>query len=174
MKKLFLLMLLGFYAQAQQPSPYNANSVFEQLGAALPTPNTYRSASGAPGKGYWQQKADYQIKVELDDQNQRIIGSEKITYNNLSPDALSYLWLQLDQNNFSEGSIAATSRAGALNTQRGVSAGQLKGLEGKTPKDYGHKIRKVTDASGKALHYVINGTMMRVDLPTKLQAKQSV
>ena len=174
MKKLFLLMLLGFYAQAQQPSPYNANSVFEQLGAALPTPNTYRSASGAPGKDYWQQKADYQIKVELDDQNQRIIGSEKITYNNLSPDALSYLWLQLDQNNFSEGSIAATSRAGALNTQRGVSAGQLKGLEGKTPKDYGHKIRKVTDASGKALHYVINGTMMRVDLPTKLQAKQSV
>ena len=174
MKKLFLLMLLGFYAQAQQPSPYNANSVFEQLGAALPTPNTYRSASGAPGKDYWQQKADYQIKVELDDQNQRIIGSEKITYNNLSPDALSYLWLQLDQNNFSEGSIAATSRAGALNTQRGVSAGQLKGVEGKTPKDYGHKIRKVTDASGKALHYVINGTMMRVDLPTKLQAKQSV
>jgi hypothetical protein len=174
MKKLFLLMLLGFYAQAQQPSPYNANSVFEQLGAALPTPNTYRSASGAPGKDYWQQKADYQIKVELDDQNQRIIGSEKITYNNLSPDALSYLWLQLDQNNFSEGSIAATSRAGALNTDRGVSAGQLKGVEGKTPKDYGHKIRKVTDASGKALHYVINGTMMRVDLPTKLQSKQSV
>jgi hypothetical protein len=174
MKKLFLLMLLGFYAQAQQPSPYNANSVFEQLGAALPTPNTYRSASGAPGKDYWQQKADYQIKVELDDQNQRIIGSEKITYNNLSPDALSYLWLQLDQNNFSEGSIAATSRAGALNTERGVSAGQLKGVEGKTPKDYGHKIRKVTDMSGKALHYVINGTMMRVDLPTKLQSKQSV
>jgi hypothetical protein len=174
MKKLFLLMLLGFYAQAQQPSPYNANSVFEQLGAALPTPNTYRSASGAPGKDYWQQKADYQIKVELDDQNQRIIGSEKITYNNLSPDALSYLWLQLDQNNFSEGSIAATSRPGALNTERGVSAGQLKSVEGKTPKDYGHKIRKVTDASGKALHYVINGTMMRVDLPTKLQSKQSV
>ena len=174
MKKLFLFMLVCFYAQAQQPSPYNANSVFEQLGAALPTPNTYRSASGAPGKDYWQQKADYQIKVELDDQNQKIIGSEKITYNNLSPDALSYLWLQLDQNNFSEGSIAATSRAGGLNTERGVSAGQLKGVEGKTPKDYGHKIRKVTDGSGKALNYVINGTMMRVDLPTKLQAKQSV
>ena len=68
---------------------------FEQLGTILPTANSYRTASGAPGINYWQQKADYKIKLSLDDQNQRISGSETITYFNQSPDQLEYLWIQL-------------------------------------------------------------------------------
>ena len=73
---------------------------FGQLGQELPTPNTYRTASGAPGHQYWQQRADYTIKVELNDENQSVTGSETITYTNNSPDVLTYLWVQLDQNIF--------------------------------------------------------------------------
>ncbi len=69
---------------------------FEQLDQVLPTPNEYRTGSGAPGPKYWQQKADYVINVELNDDNQSITGSETITYTNNSPDVLKYLWLQLD------------------------------------------------------------------------------
>ena len=71
---------------------------FEQMGTMLPTPNTYRTASGAPGREYWQQKADYDISVTLNDNNQSVTGEETITYHNQSPDQLKYLWLQLDQN----------------------------------------------------------------------------
>ena len=73
---------------------------FRQLEEILPTPNDQRTASGAPGSRYWQQKADYVIDVELDEVNRRIIGRETITYKNNSPDTLTYLWLQLDQNAF--------------------------------------------------------------------------
>ena len=71
---------------------------FEQLGSKLPTPNTYRTASGAPGKDYWQQRADYKIEVILDDLKHEIKGTENITYFNQSPDPLDYLWFQLEQN----------------------------------------------------------------------------
>lgn len=77
---------------------------FEQLGTKLPTPNMYRSASGSPGQAYWQQQADYEISVTLDDVNQTITGSETITYTNNSPDPLGYLWVQLDQNRRASGS----------------------------------------------------------------------
>jgi len=73
-------------------------SKFKQLSEDLPTPNTYRTASGAPGHEYWQQEADYKISLELDDKTQRIDGEETITYHNNSPDVLRYLWVQLDQN----------------------------------------------------------------------------
>lgn len=102
-------LLQGLYAaKAQAPTPQNyyANDRFEQLGTGLPTPNTYRTASGAPGKDYWQQRADYDIKVELDEANNKIIGSETITYFNQSPDVLPYVWIQLDQNLFAKNSPA--------------------------------------------------------------------
>src|SRR5471032_2586727 len=71
---------------------------FRQLEEILPTPNTYRTASGAPGHAYWQQRADYVIHAALDEKRRAITASEKITYHNRSPDSLQYLWLQLDQN----------------------------------------------------------------------------
>src|SRR5688500_174614 len=76
----------------------NHGNKFEQLGTMLQDPNMYRSASGAPGPKYWQQRADYDIQVELDDEKQRITGSETVSYYNNSPDPLRYLWLQLDEN----------------------------------------------------------------------------
>ena len=81
-------------------------AAFAQLGHLLDTPTDTRLASGAPGPGYWQQRADYAITVRVDDENQRIEGSETITYHNQSPHTLSYLWLQLDQNRYALGSDA--------------------------------------------------------------------
>ena len=157
----------------QAPCPYNANTVFEQMGTALPTPNTYRTASGAPGKEYWQQKADYDIAVELDDTNQRLTGSEKITYFNNSPDALSYLWVQLDQNHFNDKSDARLTKTAGI-SERGANANTLKGFENFTPKVFGYDIKKVVDKLGKPLKYTINGTMMRIDLPVALLKGQSL
>ena len=71
---------------------------FRQLEELLPTPNNYRTASGAPGHAYWQQRADYVIRATLDEERRAITASEQITYHNRSPDSLAYLWLQLDQN----------------------------------------------------------------------------
>ena len=71
---------------------------FRQLEENLPTPNTYRTASGAPGHEYWQQQVNYKIDIAIDDKTQRLTGSESITYTNNSPDTLRYIWIQLDQN----------------------------------------------------------------------------
>jgi hypothetical protein len=120
MKKILLIFsgLVAFSNQGalaqQTANPYNGNKRFEQLGTDLPTPNSYRTASGAPGKDYFQQRADYDIKVELDDIQRKITGSETITYFNNSPDELRYLWLQLDQNLFKEDAIGNTTKTGGL------------------------------------------------------------
>ena len=176
------LLLLSIAIKAQQlpTSPnFKANDRFEQLGTALPTPNTYRTASGAPGKEYWQMRADYDIKVELDDEKRRIIGSETITFFNNSPDELKYIWLQLEQNLFKKDGIGATSRTGSIN-EKGMSTTQLQGLNNGRgsnldPKvEYGYEIAKVKDKAGNPLHYTVNNTMMRIDLPTPLKPGMSV
>ena len=94
MKKVLLLMfvLVSFSAMGQENTNQNK---FRQLGQELPTPNAYRNASGAPGSDYWQQKVDYKMDIEIDDDNQKLIGSSSIKYQNNSPDELSYLWVQL-------------------------------------------------------------------------------
>ncbi|MGL4630591.1 MAG: M1 family peptidase, partial [Leadbetterella sp.] len=175
MKKiLFLILLTVIKVSAQTTNPLNSNTKFEQLGTQLPTPNSYRTASGAPGKDYFQNKADYDIKAELDDANQKIIGSEILTYTNFSPDGLKYLWMQLDQNIFKSSSI------NALTTTKGISpsmsAAQLNGINDPESvnstisgrKEYGYKIKSVTDIKNSPLKYTINGTMMRIDLPAIL------
>lgn len=181
MKKIALAISFLFISAAvvmgQGPAPtnYNANTRFEQMGALLPTPNTFRTASGAPGKDYFQNKADYDIKAELDDENQRIIGSETITYTNYSTDDLKYLWLQLDQNLFEANSTNALSKTGGINPQ--MSGGQLSSMNApgavfgavKSDKEFGYKIKSVKDMKGMNIPYTINGTMMRVDLPTSLK-----
>src|SRR4026208_1585874 len=89
---------LVFAQNIQNNSNSNHGNKFEQLGTIMPTPNEYRTASGAPGPKYWQQRVDYDIKCELDETIQKLTGWETITYYNNSPDILSYLWLQLDEN----------------------------------------------------------------------------
>jgi len=151
---------------------------FAQLETMLPTPNEYRSANGAPGPKYWQQRADYNIRVSLDDAKQAITGSETITYTNLSPDVLPYLWVQLDQNILAKNSMTYSTQVGQIPTA-GASAGRLPFQEIDNQLtvqefDGGYKIAAVTDASGKPLKYTINHTMMRVDLPTALRPGQKV
>lgn len=145
---------------------------FRQLEEILPTPNEQRTASGAPGHKYWQQKADYTIDVELDDANQRIIGSETITYYNNSPDTLTYLWLQLDQNLFRKDSDTKLTQP-APKLKDGVPGFVIENLA-KPRDDYGYQITAVKDAKGAPLAHTIVKTMMRIDLKTSLAPGQNV
>jgi hypothetical protein len=168
-KVLFLIFCCSLYTQLWAQEEYKpANSKFEQLGTMLPTPNTYRSASGAPGPEYWQQKADYDIKVRLDDEKQHITGSEIITYTNNSPDELTYLWVQLDQNLFAKDSDTYKTETGKLNDNLSFDALDFVKRE---KFDGGYKITAVKEKSGAKLNYNINKTMMRVELPKPLKPK---
>jgi hypothetical protein len=139
---------------------------FEQLEQALPTPNEYRTGSGAPGPKYWQQKADYNMSIEVNDENQTLTGTETITYTNNSPDVLKYLWLQVDQNILSKENTLAQTNTGSVKDSVGAKtyATQVSDFKG------GFDIKAVKEVSGKALPYFINNTMMRVDLPQPLKS----
>jgi hypothetical protein len=158
-------------AFAQYTVDGNPNRKFEPIEMLLPTPNNYRTASGAPGKDYWQQKADYVISVELNEQTRSITGSETITYTNNAPDALDYLWLQLDQNAFEKNSEKYMTQTSSP-MQNQMSLNTVKRSLDKMTFDGGYKIKAVKDASGKPLKYTVVGTMMRVDLPQALRTGQ--
>ena len=138
---------------------------FEQLGTTLRSPNMFRTASGAPGPAYWQQQADYDIDVTLDEQKLRIVGSETITYTNNSPDPLRYLWVQLDQNMRAQDSDTYKTEESRIDEEMGKR--DLQRLFGYNF-DGGHKIQAVTDVAGAPLKYSINWTMMRVEMPEEL------
>ncbi len=147
------------------------NSKFKQLYEELPTPNVYRTASGAPGHEYYQQKADYEINVELDEENNIINGNETIIYTNNSPDILNYLWIQLDQNVRAKGSHGQLTTTNNMNNK--MSFGSIKRMHDRMNFDGGFKLEKVTDLYGKELLYKINETMMRIDLQKPLKRGQS-
>mgnify|MGYP001189003942 FL=1 len=161
----FLLLFVASTLANAQEAPPKWGGKFEQLGPLLPTPNEYRTGSGAPGPEYWQQQADYKIEVTLDDNNQRITGKETITYHNNSPDVLKYLWLQLDQNILSQENTLRSADTGRVRDS--VAAKTY--AEKMSTFDGGYKIQEVTDVDGKTLPHVINNTMMRVDLPAPLK-----
>jgi len=83
---------------------------FRQLDEVFPSPNLSRPATGEPGPMYWQQRADYKIKIKLNEDTRSVEGSETITYTNNSPLTLKYIWLQLDQNIFAKESINNLTR----------------------------------------------------------------
>ena len=168
---LCLLALATFALHAQ-----NLNtSKFRQLGQELPTPNVYRTASGAPGHEYYQQRADYDMSITLDDDTQRIYGEQTITYTNNSPDELRYLWVQLDQNMRAQNRTTQQIKTGGIFNQRGATAqtafNQLKNNQF-YDFDGGFKLAYVKTASGANLPYTVNNTMMRVDLPSPLREGQ--
>ncbi|MBL8228474.1 MAG: M1 family metallopeptidase [Bryobacterales bacterium] len=140
---------------------------FRQLEELLPTPNEYRTASGAPGHRYWQQKVDYDISVELDDSQQKITGTEKITYRNNSPDTVHYLWLQLDQNIWSQNSMTMSTATAPTDLTR-MPFGTISRMKFAPKFDGGYKIKSVRNAGNDSLRYTIQYTMMRVDLPSEL------
>lgn len=162
---LAVLLLCGLTSIAQQTEQNHAER-FEQLDASLRSPNVYRTASGAPGHMYWQQKADHEIVVELNDENQSIKGWQKVTYHNFSPDPLSYLWIQLDQNERAKDSN--TPKVTESKISQNMSMSQIQGILWHN-QDLGYKIISVKDLSGRAIPVTINKTMMRVNLPQALQ-----
>ena len=177
MKKLLsfgimFLTVLTVIAQDIRNNPgSNHGNKFEQLGTILPTPNEYRTASGAPGPKYWQQRADYDIKATLDEKNLMLHGAETITYFNNSPDVLTYIWLQLDENEHSTTKNADYPDGSSLG--RGMSPAMIDNLEeAKTDNGLGVNILKITDLLGAKLKYTVNKTMMRVELPTALKPGQ--
>jgi hypothetical protein len=161
---LFLSVSLTGWTQ----NNYNQNS-FRQLYQELPTPNVYRTASGAPGHAYYQQKADYEMDIALDDEKQIVSGVETITYHNNSPDALSYLWLQLDQNMRAQGSDRSKIQTGKIDEK--VDFNTMKWFSNDF--DGGFKLEQVKDTKGKDLPYTVVGTMMRVDLAQPLKPGSS-
>jgi hypothetical protein len=178
MKKILLVicvqLMIGSMLLAQNiqnnPGSNHANK-FEQLGTIMPTPNEYRTASGAPGPKYWQQRVDYDIKCELDEPQSKLTGSETITYHNNSPDVLSYLWLQLDENQHStvnNANYQNSNPAPAQTTDKALD----RAVERRSDNGYGIVLSKVTDAMGKPLKYTVNKTMMRLELPAPLKPGQ--
>ena len=139
---------------------------FKQLYEELPTPNIYRTASGAPGHGYYQQRADYVMDIRLDDETQRIYGEQTVTYFNNSPDELTYLWVQLDQNMRAQNSMTKKIETNALGEK--VSSSQLKRMLNDF--DGGFKLDFVKQTNGTDLTYIVNNTMMRIDLPQPLKS----
>jgi len=180
MKKIFFvccLQLIAISFLSAQDTKNNAASnhgnKFEQLGNILPTGNEYRTAGGAPGPKYWQQRCDYDIKCELDEKNLKLSGSETITYYNNSPDVLPYLWFQLDENEHSSKNNAGYPEASTMSNK--ISSDNAEGMIGSTkPNDFGINIVKLTDAAGAPIKYLINKTMTRVDLAAPLKPGQKI
>lgn len=149
----------------------NHGNKFEQLGTILPTPNEYRTASGAPGPKYWQQRCDYDIKAELDEARYQLNGNETVTYFNNSPNELTYLWLQLDENEHSAKDNANYQDENRMPKQ--LTDNSLKRMESDINGEGGGvNLLKVTDALGKPLRYTVNKTMMRLELPAVLKPGQ--
>ena len=159
-------------AQDQAVKKFDQEDKFRQLEEILPTPNDYRTASGAPGYQYWQQNVDYIIDVEIDDETQMLIGSEEITYINQSPDPLRYIWLQLDPNIREPHSDSQTTTVDG--TMDRTSLDQLRNSLQRSEFDGGIKIGKVVDLeTDKPLKFTIVKTMMRVDLPEAIEKGDS-
>lgn len=157
----------GIYAQAQEESApkkgHTNTNKFKQLYDEFSTPNVYRAASGAPGHAYYQQQADYKMDIVLDDKNSKLSGFETITYTNNAPDVLKYLWVQLDQNK-----RAKDSKSPLIETEKiepVLYPSQFTENYISETFDGGFNIEAVTHTNGTPLSYMINQTMMRVELP---------
>ncbi|MFD2599096.1 M1 family metallopeptidase [Sphingobacterium corticis] len=150
---------LSLEAQQKKESLYNYTEAFHPI-FYNNNGSPYRSASGRPGHQYWQNAASYDLKVRLDEQSKRVTGSVTITYTNNSPDELSYIWLQLDQNLFEPNSIGQTV-VPLTNSRYGSAGNDFKG---------GYEISKVVSGGQSDVKYTINDTRMRVDLPKPVAA----
>jgi hypothetical protein len=145
-------------------------SKFAQLDIELPTPNEYRTAAGAPGHNYYQQKADYKIAIAIDDATQKLTGEETITYTNNSPDQLEYLWLQLDQNLYAQNSDTKLIEVEKMEDFKSI--GDVK--KRFQYYDGGFKIDAITSTSGQKMSFAINKTMLRINLDKPLAPNTSI
>ncbi len=158
------LALFAFFINAQETpkkvSNYSQFDLFDPLfnySYASPT----RGASGAPTASYWQNTADYKISANLNEKEHVLTGEVQITYKNNSPDALSFLWVQLDQNLFK------TTSKGGLSTN--INGSRF----GNTTFEGGYTLKNVT-VNGQLIEPVIADTRMKLNLKTALPAKMGV
>jgi hypothetical protein len=185
MKKLillsaFLILAVHFGSFAQEVKSedkkpvqghYNENK-FRQMYDEMATPNMFRTASGAPGPAYYQQKADYKMDLELDDKNKKLYGSETITYYNNSPENLEYLWVQLDQNIERPDSKTPLVENETLPKSITTDGFAKKFIE--APFQGGFNIEYVKDSKGNPMKYTVNQTMMRIDLAKSLKSGDKI
>ena len=150
---------------------YNTNK-FRQMYDEMATPNMFRTASGAPGPAYYQQKADYKMNLELDDKNSKLYGVETITYHNNSPENLEYLWVQMEQN--IELPDSKTPLVESQNMDRAITADRFVKKYMDKPFPGGFNIDYVKDAKGKDMSYTINQTMMRINLAQPLKSGEKI
>ena len=150
-----------FISVAQNPN-LNYNK-FKQLKEEMATPNVYRTAGGAPGHAYYQNEADYVMNLTLNDQQQKITGSETIIYHNNSQDKLEYLWLQLDQNKRAQSSDSYKIQTGGI---KSLNTRSIKNMEPEF--EGGFNITSVTKKDGSKQAYTIHKTMMRINLDKPL------
>lgn len=147
----------GALGAAHRPRVAEDDPFFRVDRMDWPGPNEFRGANGAPGPGYWQQRADYTIAATLDTGARSVSGKVTVSYTNNSPDTLRFVWLQLDQNLY-----RANSRGSALFAAE--SRWGVRGFEG------GYDLRNVV-VNGKTTAFTVDDTRMRIDLPTPLAPK---
>ncbi len=168
---LFSFVFLTSFAQESKPQGHTNQNKFRQLYNELATPNVYRTASGAPGPEYYQQQADYVMELVLNDETQQLFGDQVVTYTNNSPETLTYLWVQLDQNvRARDGQSFDRLNNGNdyYGTQRSVAPGFVNEFLLNEKFDGGFKIDLLQTTDGVDLPYTVHQTMMRIDLPTPL------
>ncbi|MBD0832966.1 M1 family metallopeptidase [Aestuariibaculum sediminum] len=167
---LIISVVCTIFSTYAQTKPWQGK--FEPIDHMIAPPNTYRTASGAPGHDYWQQRADYQIKATINEKTNVLTGDETITYHNNSPDDLNYLWIQLEQNiNKKENPDFGDIKG---NIQENMSARQMQFLTRAIDFPAGYSIRYINDASGNPLKALVNNTMMKVILSTPLKSGDSM
>ena len=127
----------------------------------LPAPTPYRASSGRPGHAYWQQRLDYRITATLDTATHELRGRELIRYTNNSPDALSYLWMFLEQNICSRSGITEKLDQPPLMFLGSTFDFSCKGFDGGVTLEH-------VRIGGQELRPAIYGTTMRIDLPRPL------
>ncbi len=169
---LFLSLACMLITQAFSQDVPKYNGKFEAIDRLLDPPSPYRTASGAPGAAYWQQRADYKIVASIDEINNVLEGEETITYFNNSPDVLKFLWINLEQNVNRKGNEDFSYVLGGIKD----SINSLTMQRILRPVDFpsGTEITWVRDVAGEDLSYTVNNTMMRLDLPKPLQPNTSV
>ncbi|NAS29397.1 M1 family peptidase [Flavobacteriaceae bacterium R38] len=172
MRLVLLLLLSTFLSSNLVAQDKSWQGKFEPIDNMIAPPNSFRSASGAPGKAYWQQRADYKIKAQLDEKNNILTGEETITYYNNSPDDLSYLWIQLDQNVNRKENEGFSYTVG--NVRNGIDTRSMQILTRAIDFPAGYTIKSIKDASGKNLKSFVNNTMMKVILDAPLKTGESI
>ncbi|GAA4799660.1 M1 family metallopeptidase [Litoribaculum gwangyangense] len=166
---LVIIGLFTYFSTYSQTKPWQGK--FEPIDNMIAPPNTYRTASGAPGRDYWQQRANYKIKATLDEKNNILLGEETIIYFNNSPDDLNYVWIQLEQNVNKKGN----EDFGAINNaiKDSITTRQMQFLTRAINFPAGYTIKYVKDGNGNNLKTLVNNTMMKVKLNSVLKSGET-